>query len=205
PNQLLNTEFNPDLEGWSITNYNGTTRPYRSYIDNAIGSVSIGFSTVGDAINTTGSRIEQTISLASSSTGNKLSMRWDVRTVRNDNYTNLWLVFLDGNGQGINQSINHQWSGPVDNAWHEMKWENVQIPDNARQVRVSFQVRENTRQYLARPMLVFGATIGSYLPGSYSSMNTSTVLELFKDNWALGIADNAGRLISGINGDKSGT
>ena len=205
PNQLLNTEFNPDLEGWSITNYNGTTRPYRSYIDNAIGSVSIGFSTVGDAIKTTGSRIEQTISLASSGTGNKLSMRWDVRTIQNDNYTNLWLVFLDGNGQGINQSINHQWSGPVDNAWHEMKWENVQVPDNARQVRVSFQVRENTRQYLSRPMLVFGATIGSYLPGSYSSMNTSTVLELFKDNWALGIADNAGRLISGINGDKSGT
>lgn len=205
PNQLLNTEFNPDLEGWSITNYNGTTRPYRSYIDNAIGSVSIGFSTVGDAIKTPGSRIEQTISLASSGTGNKLSMRWDVRTIQNDNYTNLWLVFLDGNGQSINQSINHQWSGPVDNAWHEMKWENVQVPDNARQVRVSFQVRENTRQYLSRPMLVFGATIGSYLPGSYSSMNTSTVLELFKDNWALGIADNAGRLISGINGDTSGT
>ena len=204
PNQLLNTEFNPDLEGWSVLG-TGSFKPYRSYIDNAIGSVSIGFRTVGAPANSANNIIEQTISLASSGTGNKLSMRWDVRTVRNDNYTNLWLVFLDGNGQGINQSINHQWSGPVDNAWHEMKWENVQIPDDARQVRVSFQVRENTRQYLARPMLVFGATIGSYLPGSYSSMNTSTVLELFKDNWALGIADNAGRLISGINGDKSGT
>ncbi len=202
PNQLTNTEFSPDLDGWNVSG-SGNFKPYRSYIDNAIGSVSIGFGTVGAPTNSTGTRIEQTISLASSGTGNKLSMRWDVRTTQNDNYTNLWLVFLDGNGQGINQSINHQWSGPVDNAWHEMKWENVQVPDNARQVRVSFQVRENTRQYLARPMLVFGSTIGSYLPGSYSSMNTSTVMGLLKDNWYIGIADNIGKITNGIIGDNN--
>lgn len=32
----------------------------------------------------------------------------------------------------------------------------------------------------------------------------STVLQLFKDNFALGIKDNAGKIISGINGDSSG-
>src|SRR5699024_6630167 len=60
-------------------------------------------------------------------------------------------------------------------------------------------------QYLRKPMVNFDKTAGIYTAGQYSGMNTSTVLELFKDNWALGIADNAGHLISGINGDRSGT
>ena len=205
PNQLLNTEFTPDLDGWTITNTGGTSRPYRSYIDKAIGSTSIGFNTVGDAASTYGSTVQQEISVSPGSNGIPISMRWDVRTVRNDYYTNLWLTFKDSTGAQLGR-INKQWSyTTADNRWHEIKWENVALPDGTRTINVSFEVRENTTQYLARPMLVFGSTIGTYMPGTYSGMNTSTVLELFKDNWALGIADNAGRLISGINGDKSGT
>ena len=205
PNQLLNTEFTPDLDGWTITNTGGTSRPYRSYIDKAIGSTSIGFNTVGDAASTYGSTVQQEISVSPGSNGIPISMRWDVRTVRNDYYTNLWLTFKDSTGAQLGR-INKQWSyTTADNRWHEIKWENVALPDDTRSIKVSFEARENTTQYLARPMLVFGSTIGTYMPGSYSSMNTSTVLELFKDNWALGIANNAGRLISGINGDRSGT
>lgn len=205
PNQLMNTEFSPDLDGWTITNTGGTSRPYRSYIDKAIGSTSIGFNTVGDAASTYGSTVAQEISVSPGSNGIPVSMRWDVRTVRNDYYTNLWLTFKDSTGAQLGR-INKQWSyTTADNRWHEIKWENVAVPDDTRSIKVSFEARENTTQYLARPMLVFGSTIGTYTAGSYSGMNTSTVLELFKDNWALGIADNAGRLISGINGDKSGT
>ena len=205
PNQLRNTEFTPDLDGWTITNTGGTSMPYRSYIDKSIGSVSIGFNTVGDSANTYGSTVTQDVPVSAGSNGIPVSMRWDVRTVRNDYYTNLWLTFKDSTGAQLGR-INKQWSyTTADNRWHEIKWENVALPDGTRTINVTFAVRENTTQYLARPMLVFGSTIGTYMPGTYSGMNTSTVLELFKDNWALGIADNAGRLISGINGDRSGT
>ena len=40
------------------------------------------------------------------------------------------------------------------------------------------------------------------MPGGYHS--TSTVLELFDDRFALGIKNNTGNIISGINGDSSG-
>src|SRR5699024_992521 len=75
----------------------------------------------------------------------------------------------------------------------------------ATSVTISLEAREGTVTYLSHPMLVMGPSVEAYMPGSYSGMNTSTVLELFKDNWALGIADNSGKLISGINGDTSGT
>lgn len=204
PNQLLNTEFSPDLEGWTVTNNGGTSKPYRSYIDAAIGSTSVGFNTVGDPASTYGSTVAQDVPVSAGSNV-PISMRWDVRTVRNDYYTNLWLTFKDATGVQLGRT-NKQWSyTTADNRWHEIKWENVALPEGTRIINVSFEVRENTTQYLARPMLVFGSTIGTYMAGSYSGMNTSTVLELFKDNWALGIANNAGRIISGINGDTSGT
>src|SRR5699024_9452386 len=58
---------------------------------------------------------------------------------------------------------------------------------------------------ISQPILVFNQSYaGIYTPGSYSDVSTNTVLSLLKDKWSIGIADNTNKLISGINGDKSG-
>lgn len=194
-NQLLNTEFNPDLGGWTFTNDNGTSKPYKSYIDKVIGSVSIGFNTVGDPASTYGSTVMQDVLVSAGSNGVSLSMRWDVRTVRNDYYTNLWLTFKDSTGAQLGR-INKQWSyTTADNRWHEIKWENVALPDGTRTINVVFAVRENTTQYLARPMLVFGSTIGDYVPGNYNNNNRVAALELGIDH-ITGLVDDPSKGLS---------
>ena len=55
-----------------------------------------------------------------------------------------------------------------------------------------------SRPYLGSTKLPAGA----YIPGA--STDNSTTLKLFNDFFALGIQDNTGALISGINGDSSG-
>lgn len=205
PNQLLNTEFNPDLEGWSATADNGSNAPYRSYWNTHNQATVVGFNTTTGASHTY-SRLAQNIQLASTTgAGNSISLSWSGRAKQLDNYANLWVQFYDASGNRVG-GVSTKWVATADGSWNDSKWENISVPDTATSVRISFEAREGTIAYLSHPMLVFGSTIGdAYMPGSYSGMNTSTVLELFKDNWALGITDNAGRIISGINGDKSGT
>lgn len=56
---------------------------------------------------------------------------------------------------------------------------------------------------VGRPMLNIGSKVGTYSP-TYSSTASTTQLALLKDNWSIGIADNAGALASGIAGDLNG-
>ncbi|MDY2511593.1 phage tail spike protein [Weissella confusa] len=53
-----------------------------------------------------------------------------------------------------------------------------------------------------RPALYAGSTDYGYIPGA--KVGTQTALQLLKDNFQLGIKDNIGNIISGINGDTSG-
>ena len=53
-----------------------------------------------------------------------------------------------------------------------------------------------------RPALYAGSTDYGYMPGS--KIGTQTALQLLKDNFQLGVKDNIGNIISGINGDTSG-
>ena len=208
PNQLLNTEFNPDLEGWSTTaTDSGSNAPYRGFMQNTLQATTVGFNTISSN-DSTYARFQQNIILPNTSTsGKKISISWYSYTQQTNNYNNLIIKFIDKNGNTISL-LAHKWADTdTNNNWDERKrWEGLDVPEETKTILISFEAREGTQAYLVRPMLVFGSTISdTYMPGSYSGMNTSTVLELFKDNWALGIADNAGRIISGINGDTSGT
>ena len=201
-NLLVNTEFNPDLEGWEDASDASSPKPYLAGVDGNVNSRVIGFKT-GNTVNNTYARFLQWVSTGSDSP--KISLSWESFASSNTTgKANIYLGFADSNGKIIS-STQHSWIKPGV-GWDTYKWENISLPSGTRKIKVSFEaVGGVTAAYLGHPMLVFGSTIGTYLPGSYSSMNTSTVLELFKDNWALGIANNAGRLISGINGDRSGT
>ncbi|WP_278363628.1 gp58-like family protein, partial [Leuconostoc lactis] len=56
---------------------------------------------------------------------------------------------------------------------------------------------------VGRPMLNIGSKVGTYSP-TYAGTASTTQLALLKDNWSIGIADNAGALASGIAGDLNG-
>ena len=208
-NQLLNTEFNPDLEGWTVNSSSGSSSPYKSAFDKNVQANMVGFNTVNASANTYAT-LQQDV-LIGNAGGGFVSLSWQSWAPTFANYANLWVRFYDSSNKQLDEQVK-QWTPQksdgsiVDGLWTRQKFEGIAIPSGSVKISVFFQAREGINAYLVRPMLVFDSTIGdTYMPGSYSGMNTSTVLELFKDNWALGIADNAGRLISGINGDKSGT
>lgn len=206
PNQLLNTEFNPDLEGWSATADTGSKAPYRSYFQSNINATVVGFNTTS-ASTSTYARLQQTVQLPSTpGSGHAVSMSWYAYSGQTDNYNNLWMKFYDKTGAGVGTNVVKKWADPSGkNSWNvQNKWENITVPDTATSVQVSFEAREGTSAYLGHPMLVFGSTIGdAYMPGTYSGMNTSTVLQLFKDHWAIGIQDNTFEMVSGIIGDNT--
>lgn len=110
----------------------------------------------------------------------------------------------NADGSVANVGYNYGATGNnADGKWHDGKFENITVPDGCVYIRISFQAREGTNLYLTSPMATFTAKAQAYMPGSYSGMNSSTVLQLFKDNWAIGLADNVGKITSGIIGDKN--
>lgn len=202
-NRLFNTQFTPDLQGWNIAN-NGAggfnSNFYRSYLRN--GETVVGVNTVNVNVdgNTTKyyAYLEQDVALPGNNGGTVVSISWDATTNTMNNYANLWIQFKNADGSTIS-SVNKRWDTPVGKGWQTQKWENVSVPTNAHHIRVSFQTREGTNAYLSRPMLTFTNTAMAYMPGGYH--NTDTILQLFKDHWAIGITDNAFNIVSGIVGD----
>lgn len=201
-NRLFNTQFTPDLQGWNVAN-NGAggfnNNFYRSYVRN--GETVVGVNTTNVNVKYY-AYLEQDVALPGNNGGTVVSISWDATTNTMNNYANLWIQFKNADGSTIS-SVNKRWDTPVGKGWQTQKWENVSVPKNAHHIRVSFQTREGTNAYLSRPMLTFTNTAMAYMPGGYH--NTDTILQLFKDNWAIGIQDNSGKLISGINGDTSNT
>lgn len=203
PNKLFNTEFSPDLEGWDVYKPDGGGDVYRSYVYNA--SNGVGFDT-RKATDGNYGVIEQFVTPPATIDSNSvISMRWNVRTATKGDTTWLFIAFIDKNGSEISEQ-HIDWSADkVGSAVEEKKFENIAIPKGTENIKVSFQAGKGNLQYLWKPMLVFNNSAPlSYVSGSYSGMNTSTVLTLARDNFALGIKDNTKNIISGINGDSSG-
>ena len=191
PNQLINTEFTPDLEGWSGNRFisyaavNKSTKKMGSNVLNITHGTDVGWGQYNQKISNfmAGGVVSASV-YAREDSGN-------------------WAFTLDSyNATGKRTILS---SVDISTGYSLVKVENVKIPQDSVELRYSFWCQTAGMLLIAQPMLVFSNTVPTYMPGSYSGMNTSTVLELFKDNWALGIADNTGRLISGINGDRSGT
>ncbi|MFL1695609.1 phage tail spike protein [Weissella kandleri] len=91
----------------------------------------------------------------------------------------------------------------ADNKWHNYR-NKIALDVNTQFMNLTFQMRGNGNLYIARPYVgVTELSEGGYAPGPVSS--NSTVLQLFNDNFALGIKNHSGDIISGINGDSSGT
>src|SRR5699024_5766194 len=164
PNQLLNTEFSPDLDGWTTKTTGSTKVPYQSYWNTYNQARTVAFNTTSGA-SSSYSRMYQNVQLASTTgSGNSISLLWSARATQLDNYANLWVDFYDGSNNKIDRQVK-KWVTIADGSWSDSKWENISVPDSAVNVTISFEAREGTVAYLSHPMLVLGATVGTYMPG----------------------------------------
>ncbi|WLC97583.1 hypothetical protein Q5R05_07965 [Leuconostoc carnosum] len=183
-NQLMNTEFNPDLSNWAFNNTN-SNNPYRGYVDKNAGATTVGFNTLNASDNSF-ARFIQLIPVSAFASSASISVSWQAYTTDIAFYNNLWIYFLDSSGATINKT-NRQWTNlradgtMVAKSWERQKWENISIPDGTTTVRVSFEAREGTRAYLVRPMVVFSDTIGSYTAGNYNNNDKITLQQLTID------------------------
>lgn len=215
PNKLINTEFTPDLEGWTIGNpQSGTGNPARINVSNGYKS-SNGLRINAYTDNTDDIdayyQIQQIVKVPSNVSVASLHIMGFIYAISsNDNaYVNANVAPLDSTGKNIGTIVPGAQLFDKTNTttWQESssKFINMSIPTGTDSLKISIYARGQTSVNISQPMLVFGNKVGVYTPGAYNNMNTATVLKLAKDNWALGISDNAGRIISGINGDTSGT
>ena len=215
PNKLVNTEFEPDLEGWTINNpLSGTGNPAKIYTSNGYGSSNglriNAYSYNADDIDAY-YQIQQRVKVPDNISVASLHIMGFIYAISSNGYAyvNAKVAALDRNGKNIGTIVpgRELFNKNKTQTWQESSstFINMAIPKGTDSLQISIYARGQTSVNISQPMLVFNSTVGNYQVGSYNNMGTSTVLELFKDNWALGIADNAGRLISGINGDTSGT
>ncbi|WLC58836.1 hypothetical protein HTZ88_02090 [Leuconostoc carnosum] len=166
-NQLFNTEFTPDLQGWTLDADKGSNAPYASFV--SYGSRGIGFNTENADANTF-ARLSQTVILPSThSSTDVMSLSWRVNTRRMDNYCHIWLVWQDANGVSLGQNTMGNWNDSTLNNYNVLKWENISIPIDAKQVDIRFETREGTNAYIFQPMVSFTDTIGTYVAGAYNN------------------------------------
>ena len=111
-----------------------------------------------------------------------------------------YIYFWDANKSQIStQGYNHGYNTLLPN-WPRYTY-TFTTPANTKYV--SFAFAWNAGKVAMRKFSMYaGSTDYGYMPSSKSG--NQTVLQLFQDNWAIGIKDNAGNLINGINGDSSG-
>ncbi|MBZ5980379.1 phage tail protein [Leuconostoc gasicomitatum] len=166
-NQLFNTEFTPDLQGWTLDADKGSNAPYASFV--SYGSRGIGFNTANADANTFAS-LSQTVILPSTRLSTDvMSLSWRVNTRRMDNYCHILLAWQDDKGTKVADYTMGNWNDSTLNNYNVLKWENISIPIDAKQVDIRFETREGTNAYIFQPMVSFTDTIGDYVPGNYNN------------------------------------
>lgn len=136
-----------------------------------------------------------------------LYINFDAKTgvgERSTDHFIVYAVFIDGTGKLITQTnvIGTITSNNNIEDWQSFS-KKVPIPDDARSMKLVYQLRGKGMAMVSRPYVGLGELEkGQYITGPLQT--TNTVLGLFKDNFVLGIKDNVGNIINGINGDTSG-
>lgn len=193
-NQLFNTEFTPDLQGWTLYADKGSNAPYASFA--SYGSRGIGFNTLNADANTF-ARLSQTILLPNTRRiADVMSLKWRVNTKRMDNYCHIWLVWQDANGVSLGQNTMGNWNDSTLDNYNVLKWENISIPIDAKQVDIRFETREGTNAYIFQPMVSFTNTIGAYVPGNYNNNAALAQVKITADGISNFVRDSSGNISS---------
>src|SRR5699024_9270650 len=184
-NQLMNTEFTPDLQGWSVDSTDGKHDPYRSYLDKNVKATTVGFYTL-NADTSKGSyfaRFYQSVPLGTAGNG-YISLSWQsyLAEMADNMYGHIWIKFHDKNGNAVYNSTGANpmgnWISNGQVTWKRQKMEKIEIPQTATEVTISFEAREGIRAYLVRPMLVFDDHTGDYAQGNYNNNSRVSALEV---------------------------
>ena len=191
-NQLLNTEFTPDLEGWDTSETSsGVKTPYRQYIYQ--GSNMLTF----DTRNQTGTKyssIKQTIPFSTSGSNRVVSLSWWSRIAQgSDLYGSTHIRSYDANMAKLTD-VAKNWDSS--SSMTLQKFENVAIPDGAQFIEVTFAVREGYLAFLAKPMLVYQSTVGTYVPGSYNNNAALAQVKITADGISNFVRDPNGNISS---------
>ncbi|KAA8327779.1 hypothetical protein [Leuconostoc carnosum] len=171
-NQLMNTEFTPDMQGWKLTADSDRNAPYKSVFDKNAQANMVGFNTANASSNTYAT-LQQDV-LMGQAGGGYISLSWQAWAPTFANYANLWVRFYDNNNTQLDEQVK-QWTpqksdgSVVGGLWTRQKFEGIAIPSGSVKISVFFQAREGIRAYLVRPMLVFSETIGAYVQGNYNN------------------------------------
>lgn len=114
------------------------------------------------------------------------------------------IAFWDGNRALIGtMSGGNIIDGTVYKGVQKYVVENKIAPANTKYVSVVIaHSSANATDFISRPSLNVGSTASPYTP-TYGTTASSTVLSLLKDNWSIGIADNAGAITNGIVGNST--
>ena len=190
-NQLFNTEFSPDWQGWyqgnspTSTYVDGTTAPENGWgisgdkYDNSI----VFYKNQGTGRNGMYSALVQV------SAGNSVTASmYEYTTADFNGGTDgaIYLRYYDANKVYLSQdSIN----GPISRNWHRVQLTST-APANA--AYVSFNIMLNGtagRNYFSKPMLAFDTVAGDYVPGNYNNNARVSSLELDVDGITGGVND----------------
>lgn len=106
----------------------------------------------------------------------------------------LW--FIDASGARVSSAAQ---GTTKSTSWTLIKSENFTVPAKAAALQMSLLSNVAGTVYFTQPMLNIGPKVLPYVPDTTSD----TVLQLFSDNFSVGIKNNTGALISGINADTS--
>lgn len=122
-------------------------------------------------------------------------------STKNSGIAQLYVRFEDASNKNLTNFMQVGASTGTD--WIQVN-KDFTAPSNTAYLRFSFQNQmANSAVAMTMPQITEGAGVKLYSPVKYA-MDNQTVLQLFKDNFQLGIKDNIGNIISGINGDTSG-
>lgn len=197
-NQLMNTEFTPDMQGWKLTADSDRNAPYKSGFDKNAQANMVSFNTANASSNTYAT-LQQDV-LMGQAGGGYISLSWQAWAPTFANYANLWVRFYDNNNTKLDEQVK-QWTpqksdgSVVGGLWTRQKFEGIAIPSGSVKISVFFQAREGINAYLVRPMLVFHETVGAYVPGNYNNNAALAQVKVTAD----GISDIVSNPTTGLS------
>lgn len=188
-NQLANTEFKPDYSGWYTKYPNPTAKDVVSTQFTNVGTDGFGSNMVSHKGN--GSWIAS--SGVPVAPGMKLS--FSARFFAPKAITSggtpiaLYIMAYDANG---NRTLSNGYNVPVPGlsvSSNTYKLQNVTIPDKSVVAYAIFAWNVTDEVYISQPMLVFGSTVGDYVPGAYNSNDKVALQQITID----GITDTVSK------------
>ncbi|KGB50913.1 hypothetical protein LH61_05290 [Leuconostoc mesenteroides P45] len=182
-NQLFNTEFSPDMSGWTQV-----STAYRTTGNNWYGS------NVVKVVNDDGNYLYQDIPVGSGLVSFSSVMQVDDGI--NGNFRFI-INFRDSNHNYISAAGN-SW-GPNNTSYLSytlQKLENISVPTGAAFVRVQFQFRGTGVARFLQPMLVFSSTVGTYVQGNYNNNADLAQVRITADGINNFVRDSSGNISS---------